>query len=114
MLVISEQQMAAMEADHTRRKPARMAAWWDVHADLLGTRDIFSCRRLLESLADEIAFAGLENETQQFLFCAARVRMPDMGDQQYLLTMDAIVGPGDDREKLLAFDGIARTVPANG
>jgi hypothetical protein len=114
MLVISEQQMAAMEADHARRKPTRMAAWWDGHADLLGTRDVFSCGRLLNMLADEMTFAGLDEEVQQFLFCAARVRMPEMGDQQYLLVTDVIVGDGGDRDKLLAFDRIARTVPADG
>ena len=65
---------------------------------------------MLDELSYEIAITGFEREEQQFLFCAARARMPDMGNEQYLATCDVIVGEGSDREKLLALDGIARTI----
>ena len=110
VLDIDPATLTALEGAQDRRKALRFADWWSAHADVLGARDAFSCGRLLDGLADELAVTGLVAEEQQFLFAAARVRMPAMGDRQYLATLDAIVADRPTRERLTALDAIAREI----
>lgn len=113
MLRITPETLSAFENEHARKKGLRFGSWWQQHAAQLGPRDHFSCARLIDGMAEEIEITGLAAENQQFLFVAARCRMPDMGNEQYLRTLDAIAGRGDDAAKLAAIDAIARTVSAD-
>lgn len=105
--------MGAFAAEHQRQRPLRFAKWWQQYEAIIGQRDAFSLARLLEQLEPEIALTGLKDESQHFLFIAARCRMPEMGNRQYLEVLDVLVADMADEDKLRAFDAIATRISAD-
>lgn len=115
MLTISPAQMAAFEASAARERPNAFGRWWDGHAAMLGPIDRFSAAALFDRYAPEAAIAEIEPDDDLiFIWIAARHRMPDMGNEQYLQTMNVIFADMSDGAKLSSIDRIARTVPSDG
>lgn len=115
MLTITPGQMAAFETQMTRERPAAFGRWCEAHAAILGAIDRFTAAALFDRYAAEASIAEISpDEDLVFAWIAARYRMPEMGDRQYLATMDVIFADIDDRAKLSAIDHIARTIPSDG
>jgi hypothetical protein len=115
MLTITPGQMAAFEAQMTRERPATFGRWCERYAAILGPIDRFTAAGLFDRYAPEAAIAEIDpDEDLIFVWIAARYRMPEMGNRQYLATMDVIFNDADDGAKLTAIDQIARTIPSDG
>ena len=115
MLIISPQTLAALETSMARDRPAAFGRWWDQHAAILGPLDSSTASALFERYAPEAEIAEIHPmEDEIFLWVAARYLMIDMGDRQYLATMDVIFSDTDDAGKLAALRHIAAAVPSDG
>lgn len=115
MLTISPHTLAALETSLTRDRPAAFGRWWERHAAILGALDRFTASALFERYAPEAAIAEIDPmDDEIFLWVAARCLMVDMGDRQYLATMDVIFCDMDDAGKLAALGHVARTIPSDG
>lgn len=101
MHVVSDNLMDAYEADHAAGFPARFHAWWTQAVDPEADKAV--TERLVFAHREEFQLVGVNDEPDQFLFLYARALMPEMGDQDYLETMDAIMlkASQTDRMKLL-------------
>lgn len=111
MLIISDQTVAAFEAQRAAGMPTRFQAWWARHTDILGTQDTFRAPQIFQQYYPEFEFFGLEEEVQAFLFVAARSLMPEMDDRQLLETLDAIVLDAGDAERLAIIARVAKEGP---
>lgn len=66
------------------------------------------CKPRLTCLPGELAFIGLQEEEQQFLYMAARLRLPSMEDAQFIEVMNIIVSKEETEAKLASIDRMAR------
>ncbi|MEO0463335.1 MAG: hypothetical protein AAF127_09400 [Pseudomonadota bacterium] len=89
MITFSDDQMQAMERAHQAAFPKRFHAWWREHiSPKAKTTDT---EKLIVAYRDEFDLVGVDEEEHKFLFLYARGLMPQMGDTQYLHSMDAIL-----------------------
>lgn len=113
MLTISPTTLAAFEEEQRRSRPAAFGRWWELHARVLGPLDRFTAAKVFDRYAAEGTVAEIDvMDDEIFVWVAARYRMPDMGDRQYLAVTDVIFADMPDEQKLAAVDHIARTVPS--
>ncbi|RIV85692.1 hypothetical protein [Aurantiacibacter zhengii] len=89
MLNVSEGLMSGMEDRLGATFPARFHRWWNVHVSRDTPAEV--TERLIFAHRDEFQMAGVREEEDRFLFLYARALMPEMGDADYLQTMDAIM-----------------------
>ena len=99
---VSDELMGAFEADQASAFPRRFHEWWQSRIDRSADAQI--TEKLIFAHRDEFELAGVETDEEQFLFLYARALMPELGDRDYLETMDAIFDrkPESDRMKMLA------------
>ncbi|MEP0191797.1 MAG: hypothetical protein ABJP70_06120 [Erythrobacter sp.] len=106
MHVVSDQLMDAYEADNAAGFPARFHAWWK--QAISSDADKAVTERLVFAHRDEFEVAGVQEDEEQFLFLYARALMPELGDLDYLETMDAIFAPVEEPDRLKLLNDIAR------
>ncbi|MEM8725161.1 MAG: hypothetical protein AAGE86_06540 [Pseudomonadota bacterium] len=97
--------MAAHEAAHDQRFPARFHAWCCAH--IAPNTDRETTERLITEHEEEFEFVGVHEEEDQFAFLYARALMPEMGDEEYLETMDTIMAPAPLAARLERLRAIA-------
>lgn len=105
MHVVSDQLMDSYEADHAAGFPKRFHAWWRETVD--PDADTNLTERLIFAHKEEFELVGAEDQQDRFLFLYARALMPDLGDRDYLETMDAIFARVPEVEKMKMLKDIA-------
>ena len=106
MIIVSDQQMEAFEAEHAAGFPRRFHEWWQTH--IAPDKPAGTTERLVFAHRDEFQLVGVREEEDQFLFLYARALMPEMGDMAYLATMDAVFLRAPVSERIAAIADIAR------
>lgn len=106
MHVVSSNEMEAHEADQARAFPLRFQQWWQDRVSPRIERQF--CQELVMRHQEEFQLAGVEEDEEKFLFLYARALMPEMGDAEYLETMDMIFALLPEAEKIRGLGEIAR------
>lgn len=106
MLIISEQTLTGFDEEHAAALPHRLHLWWREHIDAAAEPQV--TERLVFAHRGEFQLVGVREEEDQFLFLYARALMPEMGDHDYLETMDAIFTRVPLAERIAMIAAIAR------
>ena len=105
MHIVSDQLMDAYEEKHASGFPKRFHEWWQAMVD--PKADANYTERLVFAHRDEFGTVGVDEDEEQFMFLYARALMPEMGDRDYLETMDVIFAPQPEIERMKALKAIA-------
>lgn len=106
MLNVSEGLISSLETRLAATFPARFHRWWNNHVSRDAPTEV--TERLIFAHRDEFQLAGVREEEDQFLFLYARALMPDMGDADYLQSMDAIMTRAPLAHRMERLQAIAR------